>query len=101
MFFILPHVLLYTCYCIVATFSYLPPGNASFEWHLLLFFMNKNVYWSSKLLTKSPYSHGQNLRELFLSSVGDPDPHVLGLPDPEVIGKDPDPAPEPDPSLFS
>jgi hypothetical protein len=63
--------------------------------------MNKNVYWSSKLLTKSPYSHGQNLRELFLSSVGDPDPHVLGLPDPEVIGKDPDPTPEPDPSLFS
>jgi hypothetical protein len=39
------------------------------------------------------------------SSVGDPDPHVLGLPspDPLVRGADPDPlvrGADPDPSLF-
>jgi hypothetical protein len=41
-------------------------------------------------------------------SIKDPDPHVLGLPDPDplVSGADPDPLvrgadPAPDPSLFS
>jgi hypothetical protein len=51
-----------------------------------------------KIAHKMPYSYGQKLRELFLCSAGDPDPHVLGLPDPDplVRGTDPDPAPEPD-----
>ncbi len=37
------------------------------------------------------------------TSVGDPDPHVFGIldPDPLVRGTDPDPYPAPDPSLFS
>ncbi len=54
------------------------------------------------MLTKSPYSRGQKLRELFLCSVGDPDPNVSGLrdPDPLVRGTVTDPAPEPDPYLF-
>jgi hypothetical protein len=36
-------------------------------------------------------------------SVGDPDPHVFGVPDPDPLvgGADPDPDQPPDPSLFS
>jgi hypothetical protein len=43
-----------------------------------------------------------NLDPLVRGSVADPDPHVLGLPDPDPLvgGMDPDPALDPDPSII-
>jgi hypothetical protein len=38
---------------------------------------------------------------MILSSVGDPDPHVLGLPDLDPLVRGMDPDPDPDSSLFS